>query len=133
VTGLVCSFPNADGYTCEHSVGADGVEVRVETNGPYTTADCGMPKCAIKHLRVRIHRPDGIYVQIESTSGPFGSNRAATRAEPLLGLDQSLAMARDPRWGLTMDAAFVDQAAQTVHLDNKQVPGNGPTPTPGQS
>jgi hypothetical protein len=96
---------------CEHSVRPDGIEVRVLRLGPY---DCTDAKCSIQNLRVEIRRPDGVYVMVDSYNGPFGRGRAATRDETLLDVDEMVAMARDPRWGLTMDASFVDAAPRRI-------------------
>ena len=108
--GMGCP-PDAEGFTCRHRVTPDGVEVRVTTMGPY---DCSDRKCSIKDVRVEIRRPDGTFVTVDSYNGPFGHDRAATRAETLLDADRMLAMATDPRWGLTMDAALVDGAAARI-------------------
>lgn len=116
VTGMQCPA-DGGGFVCQYSLTPDGVEVRVITMGPY---DCTDLKCSIKDLRVEIKRHDGTYVTMEAYNGPFGLGRAATRADTLLNVDQLLTMANDPRWGLTMDASFVDNAKQTVHLSRKK-------------
>ena len=79
--------------------------------GPY---DCADRKCSIAHVRVEIRRTDGVYVTVESFNGPFGHDRAATRDDILLDADRMLAAAKDPRWGLTMEAAIVDGAAAKI-------------------
>jgi hypothetical protein len=94
---------------CEYSVLPDGLEVRVLRLGPYG-GDCTDAKCSIKNLRVEVRRSDGVYVMVDSFNGPFGRDRSATRDETLLDVDQMLAIARDPRWGLTMQASFVESA-----------------------
>jgi len=111
-TSFGCPADEA-GFSCVKSVTPDGFDVRTATMGPYTTA-CTEPKCGLKDVRVEVKRPDGVYIVIESYSGPFGQGRAPTRADTLLTVNQMIAMARDPRWGLTMDASFVDNAQATV-------------------
>jgi hypothetical protein len=113
-TGMQCP-PNGNGFVCVHDTRPGGIEVRVMTMGPYTSPDCDMTKCSLQELRVEIRRPDGVYVTLDTYNGPFGHGRGATRAHTLLDADQLYAFATDPRWGLTMDASFVDKAARTVH------------------
>jgi hypothetical protein len=110
VTGMGCPTDAPD-MPCEYSVRPDGIELRVLRLGPY---DCTDAKCSIQDLRVEIRRPDGVYVMVDSFNGPFGGGRPATRDETLLDLDQMLAIARDPRWGLTMEASFVDAAPRRI-------------------
>jgi hypothetical protein len=117
VTGMQCP-PNGEDFVCTRGVTADGSEVRVLTMGPNTTA-CTDLKCSIKDLRVEVARPDGTYVTAEATNGPFGHGRAATRADTLLSTDQLIAIASDPRWGMTTDASFVDNAKRTVHTSSR--------------
>jgi hypothetical protein len=94
---------------CEHSDGPDGLEIRVLRLGPYG-GDCSDAKCTIANLRVEVRRPDGVYVTVDAYNGPFGRNRAATRDATVLDVDAMLAIARDPRWGLTMEESFVEAA-----------------------
>jgi hypothetical protein len=109
--GMQCP-PNGAGFTCENRI-VEGFVVRILTMGPYG-ADCSELKCGIKDVRVEVARPLGVYVTVESFNGPFGQGRAATRSDTLLSVDQMVAMATDPRWGLRMDASFVDTAQTQV-------------------
>jgi hypothetical protein len=111
--GMQCP-PNDDGFVCQHSTTPEGLEVRVLTMGPYG-GDCSDRKCSIKDVRVEIGRPDGVYVTAEAYSGPSGHNRAATRSDTVLSVAELTAIAKDPRWGLTMDASFVNEAKRTIH------------------
>jgi hypothetical protein len=104
---------NEPDFTCVNSVTPEGYQVRLLTMGPYH-GSCTESKCGIKDVRVEVKRAAGVYVVVESYNGPFGRGRAATRADTLLSADQMIAMARDPRWGLTMDASFVDDAQTRV-------------------
>jgi hypothetical protein len=106
--------PNAAGFTCTRTTVGD-LQIRVFTMGPYG-AGCGELKCSIKDVRVEVKRPDGVYVTIESFNGPSGQGRAATRTDTVLSVAQMTTMASDPRWGLTMDATFVDAAEANIHI-----------------
>lgn len=107
VTGMQC--PADDQYIkCQHSVTPEGLEIRIMTMGPY--ADASEAKNSIKDVRVEVKRPDGVYVTAEACNGPFGHGRGATRADTILSVDQLTALAKDPRWALTMEASFVDHA-----------------------
>jgi hypothetical protein len=108
VTGLACPAGDRD-MRCEHSDGPDGLEIRVLRLGPYG-GDCSDAKCTIANLRVEVRRPDGVYVTVDAYNGPFGRNRAATRDATVLDVDAMLAIARDRRWGLTMEESFVEAA-----------------------
>jgi hypothetical protein len=111
---MIC-LPPGDAYQCERSTTSDGAEILVETAGPFVH-DCPAVDCSIKVLRVSMKRTDGVYVVVNAFNGPRGHNRAATRANTLLDKAQIIALVSDPRWGLTMDASFVEAANQTVHL-----------------
>jgi hypothetical protein len=107
--------PDATGFTCTRSSVRD-LQIRVSTMGPYTTG-CSDAKCGIKDVRVEVKRPDGVYVTVDSYNGPFGGGRAATRADTVLSVPKMITIASDPRWGLTMDRAFVDAAEKNIHVD----------------
>ncbi len=83
------------------------------TMGPYGV-NCAEPKCSIKHVRVEVRRPDGVCVTAEAYNGPFGRNRPATRNDTVLSVAQLTTIAKNPRWGLTMDATFVKDAEHTI-------------------
>jgi hypothetical protein len=106
VSGMQCP-PDDDGFVCEHEVLPGGLEVRVLTLGPY---DCTDAKCGIINVRVELARPDGVHVMVDAYNGPMGGGRPPTRDAVLLDADEMLTIARDPRWGLTMEASFVDAA-----------------------
>jgi hypothetical protein len=109
VRGLECPAADSDGFTCESRDLTGGLVARVMTMGPYG-GDCSDTKCGIQNVRVELGRADGVYVTVDSYNGPFGRNRAATRESTLLDVEEMLAIARDPRWGLSMPASFVDSA-----------------------
>jgi hypothetical protein len=92
----------------------EGYAVQTVTIGPFDS-DCTDAKCGLKQLRVQVHRPDGIYIVVDAYNGPFGHNRAATREDTILDATELLNIAKDPRWGMTMPADFVEHAVATVH------------------
>jgi hypothetical protein len=111
--GMSCPS-GGPGFVCELRTTPVGFVARVITMGPYADG-CAEAKCGLKDVRVEVART-GFYVLVESYNGPFGQGRPPTRADTLLSVDQMLAIADDPRWGLTMDASFVDAAATQVDL-----------------
>jgi hypothetical protein len=104
--GFACP-PDAEGFTCQSTTLGRGLTARVLVMGPYGCADT---KCGLRNLRVEVRRLDGVYVIVDSYNGPFGRNRAPTRDDTLLDVDEMLAIAGDPRWGMSMPASFVDRA-----------------------
>jgi hypothetical protein len=116
VTGFTCPA-EGDGFHCEVRTLANGDVARILTMGPYGT-DCADTKCSLADLRVELRRADGTYITAEAYSGPFGHGRGATRAATVLDTEQLIAVAQDPRWGLTMAAAFVDDAEANIHASS---------------
>ncbi|MFC7481104.1 hypothetical protein ACFQX7_15180 [Luedemannella flava] len=97
---LTCP-PDGKGFTCTVSDLPGGARLRVATMGPY---GCPDTKCSLKDVRIELMRADGVVVMIESYSGPFGHGRGATRPDTILSVTRMTAMAKDPRWSLTMPA-----------------------------
>lgn len=92
----------------------EGYEVQATMIGPFGD-DCTEAKCGLKGVRLQARRPDGVYVTVEAYNGPFGQGRGATRKDTILDAVELLTIAKDPRWGMTMPADFVEHAEATVH------------------
>ncbi|GAA1988408.1 hypothetical protein [Catenulispora subtropica] len=92
----------------------DGDVFRWDTPGVAGTSEV---KLAKSERGVELTRADGSKVVVLEINGPELGGAGPDRADLPLTSDQLLAIARDPRWGPTMDKAFVAEAAATIQLE----------------
>ncbi|MEY9859803.1 hypothetical protein ABH935_005436 [Catenulispora sp. GAS73] len=92
----------------------DGTHVNVWTDPGRNTP--GEVKNTKTTQYVDLLRPDGTEVSLMQINGRESGNFGADRSEMPLTQQQMYAIASDPRWSTSMDAAFVHTANATVHV-----------------